>query len=152
MIEISRMFPHEEPIVRALNKRCMPPSFPDRPKHWYDLNPTSVAVDTETDEIVGARSVSMDMAGSLMYLQGLYVTPERRGGDIADALFRWEIDRGLEMGVRSFLSATWAENKSMRKLFERHGFHHCNTAPNYYYHFTPSADGLIYAWHKGVPQ
>jgi hypothetical protein len=38
----------------------------------------------------------------------------------------------------------------MRRLFERHGFHHCNTVPGYFYYFTPPVEGLIYAWHKGV--
>lgn len=150
MIEIARMLPQEEPFVRILHRVCMPSQFPERPKYWYEMNPTSVAVDPDTGTIVGARSISMDMSGGLMYLQGLFVDPRMRGLGIADDLFRWEIDRGLEVGVRSFLSATWPGNTPMQKLFERHGFHHCNTVPGYFHYFTPATEGLIYAWHKGV--
>jgi len=142
MIEISRMLPQEEPMVRALHNLCHP-EMPERPPHWFDLNPTSVAVDAETGVVLAARSVTVDMNSHTMFLQGLMVHPDARGRGIGDRLFRWEVERGLEMGIRSFYSTTWAANTAMRAIFERNGFHHCITSPNYF----PHGDGLVYVRH-----
>lgn len=135
------MLPQEEPAVRELH-RLLP--LAERPLHWYDLNPTSVAIDGDY-RVVGARSVTVDPTGCLMHLQGLVIAPEARGTGASDLLFNWEIDRASAMGVVSFLSATWVGNKAMRKLFERNGFHHCMTLPNYY-PLVPD-DGWLYARH-----
>lgn len=147
MVRIDRMLAHEEPAVRALWTKNFP-SWPQRPDHWYRLNPTSVALNDE-DVVVGARSVAVDPTGYLMHLQGLIVDPSVRGQGVADKLFMWEIDRGLEMGIRSFLSTTWHANTAMRNLFTRNGFHPCMPIPGYYKHNDPPADGILYACHIG---
>lgn len=148
MIEIARMMPHEEPAVRRLFAECHPTWTP-RPPHWYELNPTSIALDFSTPHVrvVGARSVTVDPTGHLMHLQGLMIDPKARGLGVGDLLFAWEIEQGREMGVVSFLSTTWPSNAPMRKLFLKHGFHYCTEAPGYYHENDPPEDGLIYARH-----
>lgn len=141
------MLPHEEPTVRRLHAVCMPTWAP-RPPHWYFLNPTTVVLD-HRNLVVGARSVALDVNGLVMHLQGLMIAPEARGIGVGSALFRWDIDRGREMGVRSFFSATWPGNTNMRRLFEAQGFHHCVDAPGYYPENPPEhRDGLVYVRHE----
>lgn len=147
MIEIARMLPQEEWAVRQLYASCHPTWTP-RPKHWFDLNPTSVAL--EGHRVVAARSVTVDPTCNLMHLQGLMVDPSVRGRGVGDLLFNWEIDRAIEMGVRSFLSTTWPANATMRRLFERNGFHPCVDVPGYYVQNDPPADGIVYARHVGI--
>lgn len=147
MIELARMLPQEEPAVRQLFALCHPTWTP-RPEHWYSLNPTSVAIDRDRDSrVVGARSVTVDPTCHLMHLQGLMVDPTARGQGVGDMLFDWEIENGREMGIVSFLSATWPSNAPMRALFLKHGFHLCQELPGYYPENAPPEDGLLYARH-----
>lgn len=144
MIEIGRMLPQEEPAVRRLFAVCHPTWTP-RPKHWYDLNPTSVALSEH--RVVGARSVTVDPTCHVMHLQGLIIDPAFRGQGVADLLFEWEIEQGREMGIVSFMSTTWPSNMAMNGLFLKHGFHYCTDAPGYYHENDPPEDGMVYVRH-----
>ena len=149
MIEYRHMDTADESQVRALARRGHP-TWPSRPKFWYQANPTIVAV--EDGEIIGSCSYTVDNhpAGNsfIMYFRDVCVDPAHQNRGIGRALQAQRMSVGRYLGIQMFVGCTAPSNGPMRKLFTSMGFHACQRVPNHFAFNNPPEDGIIYI-HSG---
>jgi RimJ/RimL family protein N-acetyltransferase len=143
----------EEQAVRELTRICHP-TWPQRPKFWYNANPTVVAVEESTfpqvepGRVVGYACYTVDNhpAGNsfIMYLRDSGVHPDERGRGIGKTLIEKRMLVGAHLGIHMFVGCTAPTNLPMRAALKGLGFHQCQRVPNYFAFNNPPEDGLLY--------
>lgn len=135
----------DEPAVRQCFQECHPED-PPRAPGWYTAYPTLVAF--EGDELIGFTSFSVSpspMGCVLLYGNDLCVRAPWRQQGWGQTLANARVALGRTVGARGFIGVTDPDNRAMARIFERQGFHRCQSLPRYFTH----TDGVL--WTGGLP-
>lgn len=130
------MIPMSETHVSAvadLEKVCFPDPWSENSIRGELNNPLSLwLVAMEEDHLLGYVG-SQTVAGESDMLN-LAVSPQARRRGIGEALIRTLSERLAEQGSTAILLEVRESNHAAISLYEKMGFFHVGTRPNYYFH------------------